>query len=217
MAVEAVEFRSVQAVNAQLERNFAFLLGLVLPGAAGIVALSENLAHVIVGSAYSDAVIRLAPWLAGSAVLSSIRGFYVDTAFQLAHRVSALTWINLIAIAVNLVLDFWLIPMAGELGAAMSSFAAVLVSLVVASVWSRRIFRLSVPYAGATKIVASTVLMFLILRSLTGFFGVPALVGQFTIGLAAYLSALFAFNVLGVRHHLLERFPHIRRLLLRAR
>jgi O-antigen/teichoic acid export membrane protein len=216
-AVEAVEFRSAEAASAQLQRNFVFLLGLVLPGAAGIVALSENLAHVIVGPDYSDAVIRLAPWLAGTGVLSSMRGFYVDTAFQLAHRVSALTWINLIAIAVNLILDFWLIPTAGELGAAISSFLAILVSLVVASVWSRRIFRLSIPYAGAAKIVASTALMFLILRSLTGFFGVPALAGQLAIGLAVYLAAVIAFNVLGVRHHLLERFPHIRRRLLRAR
>jgi O-antigen/teichoic acid export membrane protein len=116
MAVEAVEFRSAQAVKIQLERNFALLLGLVLPGAIGIIALSENLAHVIVGPAYSDAVIRLAPWLAGSAVLSSMRGFYVDTAFQLAHKVSALTWINLLAILVNVALDFWLIPTTGDIG-----------------------------------------------------------------------------------------------------
>jgi O-antigen/teichoic acid export membrane protein len=217
MAVEAVEFRSAEAANAQLQRNFVFLLGLVLPGAAGIVALSENLAHVIVGPDYSDTVIRLAPWLAGAAVLSSMRAFYVDTAFQLAHRVSALTWINFIAIGVNLILDFWLIPTAGELGAAMSSFLAILVSLIVASVWSLRVFRLSIPYVGAAKIVASTAFMFLILRSLTGFFGVPALACQLAIGLTVYLAAVIAFNVLGVRRHLLERFPFIKRRLLRAR
>ena len=216
LAVDAVEFKSAAEANAQLELNFAFLLGLVLPGAAGIIALSHNLAYVIVGPAYADAVIRLAPWLAGSAVLSSMRGFYVDTAFQLAHKVSALTWINLIAIAVNLVLDFWLIPMAGELGAAMSSFVAILVSLVVASVWSGRVFRLSIPYAGAAKIVASTILMFLVLRGLTGFFGVVALGGQLTIGLAVYLAAVIALNVLGIRHRLLEHLPHIRRLVRRA-
>jgi O-antigen/teichoic acid export membrane protein len=217
MAVEAVEFRSTEAANAQLQRNFAFLLGLVLPGAAGIVALSQNLAHVIVGPDYGVAVIRLAPWLAGSAVLTSMRAFYVDTAFQLAHRVSALTWINLVAISVNLILDFLLIPVAGELGAAMSSFAAILASLIVASIWSLRIFRLSIPYIGAIKIAASSVLMFLVLHSLTRFFGVSALVGQLTIGLAVYLAAVFALNVLGVRHHLIENLPQITRRLLRAR
>jgi O-antigen/teichoic acid export membrane protein len=217
MAVEAVEFRSAEAANAQLKRNFALLLGLTLPGAAGIIALSENLAHVIVGPDYSDTVIRLAPWLAGSAVLSGMRGYYFDTAFQLAHRVSALTWINLIAIAVNLVLDFWLIPTAGELGAAVSSFVAILVSLVVAWVWSRRIFRLYIPYAGAAKIVASTLLMFITLRGLTGFSGAPALAGQLIVGLAVYLTAVIALNVLGIRQLLFERFPQVKRLLLRTR
>jgi O-antigen/teichoic acid export membrane protein len=217
MAVEAVEFKSTEAANLQLHRNFALLLGLVLPGAAGIIALSQNLAHVVVGSDYTDAVIHLTPWLAGSAVFTSMRAFYVDTAFQLAHKVSALTWINLIAIAVNVILDFFLIPSAGELGAAMSSFVATLVSLVVASVWSLRVFPLSVPLVGAIKIGASTLGMFIVLHGLTRFFGPTALVGQLTIGLVVYLVAVLGSNVLGVRHHLNERLPRITRRLLRAR
>jgi O-antigen/teichoic acid export membrane protein len=217
MAVQAVEFQSAEAANAQLQQNFALLLSLILPGAAGIVALSQNLAHVIAGPDYTDAVIRLTPWLAGSAVLTSLRAFYVDTAFQLAHKVSALTWINLIAIAVNVVLDFFLVPSAGELGAATSSFAATLISLIVASVWSRRVFRLSIPWVDAMKIGASTAAMFIVLHGLTRYSGTPALVGQLAIGLAVYLAGLLSSNVLGLRHHLLEQLPQITRRLLRAR
>jgi hypothetical protein len=59
--------------------------------------------------------------------------------------------------------------------------------------------------------------MFLTLRELAGVFGVVALAGQLTIGLAVYLAAAIALNVLGVRQHLLERFPRIKQLFLRAR
>ncbi len=216
MAVEAVEFRSAAEARAQLRQNFLLLLALVLPGAVGIVALSENLAHVIVGSAYDEAVVTLAPWFAGAAILSSMRGFYVDIAFQLAHKVGALTWINLIAIIVNVGLDFWLIPSAGERGAAMASFIAVLTSLVVASIWSLRVYRLSIPLADTAKIIASTALMFLVLRELTGVSGVAALAVQLATGFAVYAAALLALNVLDLRRHMFDRFPLIGRLFLRT-
>jgi O-antigen/teichoic acid export membrane protein len=217
LAVAALEFRTPQAVRAQLDRNFVFLLGLVLPGAAAIVALSENLAHVIVGAAYGDTVIQLAPWLAGTAALSSMRGFYVDTAFQLANKVSALTWINLITILVNVALDFWLIPLYGAQGAAISSFMAIVVSLIIASIWSRSVFRLSIPYMDAAKIIASTAFMFLALRVLNGAFGVPALAAQVVVGLAVYLAGMVAFNVLGIQYEMNKHLPRVRRLFVRAR
>ena len=207
MAVQAVEFGSPEAARAQLSRNFVVLFGIVVPAATGIIALSNNLAHLMVGQAYWDTVVLLAPWLSAAAVLASIRSFYVDIAFQLAHRTSALIWTMLVPLAVNVALDVWLIPSLGELGAALGSFSALLVSLIVAAIVSRRVFRLPVPLANSAKILASAGLMFSVLHELTRFSGILALAWQIVAGSVIYLGGMIAFDVGGVRQWLIQHLP----------
>ena len=84
LAVRTLELNS-KATKSQLERNFIILIGIVLPSAAGVVALSDNLAHLIVAEFYWKSVVSLAPWLSAAAVVATIRAYYIDTAFQLAN------------------------------------------------------------------------------------------------------------------------------------
>jgi O-antigen/teichoic acid export membrane protein len=205
LAVQAVEFRSAEAARDQLRQNFTVLLGVVLPAAAGIVALSGNLAHVMVGNAYWEAVVRLTPWLAAAAVFASLRAFYLDFAFQLASRTAPLIWMMLVTVAVNVVLDLWLIPTNGELGAAIGSCCAFLVGLVVTAIASRSVYRLPLPLAEPAKIAASVAVMFAVLCQLSGRSGAAALGGQIAIGALVYAGGLLAGNVLGMRDRLLRR------------
>jgi O-antigen/teichoic acid export membrane protein len=200
MAVHALEFRSRSAATAQLEQNIVMLLGIVAPGAAAIIALSANLAHLMVGITYWQSVILLAPWLSSAAVLTSIRIYYLDTAFQLAHRTSSLIWPTLITIAVNVGLDLWWIPLLGELGAAVGSCVASFVGLVITAIASRRVFPLPLPIPDSVKVMASVGLMFLVLKQMTTFSGSLALLGQVAAGLLTYTGAAVALNVLGARH-----------------
>jgi len=204
MAVQAVEFGSPESARAQLARNFVVLFGIIVPAATGIIALSNNLAHLMVGQAYWDTVVLLAPWLSAAAVLAGIRAFYVDIAFQLAHRTSALIWTMLVPLAVNIALDIWLIPVLNELGAALGSFGALMVSLIVAAIASRRVFPLPIPFADSAKVLASAGVMFSVLHELTRFLGILALAGQIIIGSVIYLSGIIAFDVSGVRKWLIQ-------------
>ena len=204
MAVQAVEFGSPESARAQLARNFVVLFGIIVPAAAGIIALSNNLAHLMVGQAYWDTVVLLAPWLSVAAVLAGIRAFYFDIAFQLAHRTSALIWTMLVPLAVNIALDIWLIPVLNELGAALGSFGALMVSLIVAAIVSRRVFRLPIPFVDSAKILASAGVMFSVLHELTRFSGTLALAGQIVAGSVIYLSGIIIFDVSGVRKLLIQ-------------
>jgi O-antigen/teichoic acid export membrane protein len=206
MVVRAVEFHSPESARAQLAENFIVLIGSIVPGAAGIIALSHNLTHLMVGAAYWQSAIDLVPWLSAAAIFYSVRAFYVDTAFQLAHHNSPLIWTMLGTVAVNVVLDFQLIPVFGELGAAIGSCIALFVGLVVGAVASRRVFRLPVPLADTAKVLASTAIMFSVLRELSGYSGAMALAGQIIMGLLIYAAGIIALNVLGVRDWLGGRF-----------
>jgi O-antigen/teichoic acid export membrane protein len=206
MAVEAFESRSPGAANALLAQNLVVLLGIVVPAAAGVTALSANIAHLIFGSAYWHTVILLAPWLSAAAVLSSVQSFYVDIAFQLAHRTVLLIWTMLFALALNVALDIMLIPKLGELGAAVGSLGALFGGLVVTAVVSRGIFRLPIPLVDTAKILASTGIMVVALRVLakdSGGFVLTSL--QIVAGSLIYGIGMIALNAGGVRQVLTRR------------
>jgi len=199
MAVQALELRSPEAARAQLAQNFVVLLGIVVPSAVGIIALSHNLAQLMVGAAYWYPVVLLAPWLAAAAIFSSIRAYYVDTAYQLAHYNSPLIWTTVIAIVVNISLDLWLIPNLGELGAAIGSCSALFIGLVVGAVISRGVFHLPMPWSDTGKVVLSSAIMFAILHEVSMYSGALALAGQIAVGGVVYASAIIALNVHGMR------------------
>jgi O-antigen/teichoic acid export membrane protein len=203
MAVQAHAL-SLEHCRSQLRENFLILIAIVLPAAAGIIAISTNLAGLMVGDAYRASVISLTPWLAAGAVLASLRAFYVDSAFQLAHRTSRLIWTMLVAVAVNIALCIWLIPELGVLGAALAIFGASVTGLVVTAVVSIDVFPLPIPVAGTMKIVASTAIMFVGLRSVAPYCtGTLALVFQIVLGLILYLGGALALDVMGVRDRLM--------------
>jgi O-antigen/teichoic acid export membrane protein len=207
-AVQALDHRSPEAASGQLAQNFTVLIGIVAPSAVGIVALSNNLAHLIVGAAYWQSVILLTPWLSAAAVLWALRSFYIDIAFQLAHRTHRLVLTTLVTLFANVALDILLIPKLGQLGAAIGTFGATLVGLGVAAIATIGVFRLPIPFVDTAKVLASTAIMFLVLRELTTFSGVLALACQIAVGSLIYVSGLIAFNVLGARDVLIQRLTN---------
>ena len=210
LAVRTVELNP-KATKYQLSQNFIILIGIVLPSAAGIVALSDNLAHLIVAQFYWKSVVSLAPWLLAAAVVATVRAFYIDTAFQLANRTLLLAIFSFVALVINIALNLWLIPTLGVLGAAIASFFALVFSSVAAAIYSRSVFSLPLPIVDTGKVLASAGVMFLIVRELAPWSGLLALACQVTIGCAAYASLIIIFNVQNARGWIVQRYPLLRR------
>ncbi len=199
MAVQSMELGSAEVTSRQLERNLIFLLVIVVPAAVGIAGVASGLARLTIGELYWDSAVRLAPWLALAAAISSVRAFYVDIAFQLGQRTSPLIWTSLLAVVVNVVVDYWLIPRMGQVGAAIGSCTAVSISFVVAAIASRRVFRLPLPLGDIIKICASAMIMLMVLSRLWNHTGFLALVLQVGVGAVVYYIAIISFNVMSVR------------------
>ncbi len=217
MAVRTHEFESKEATNANLAQNLVILLAVVLPSAAGVVAVSDNLARLTVAPFYWSAIVSLAPWLSATAVVTAIRNFYIDTSFQLAHRNTPLLAIAIFAVALNVALDMWLIPPLGVLGAAICNFVAVLSSSIVAAIVSRFVFPLPLPVLDTTKVVASAGVMFLVVHRLSAGSGPWALACQIVAGCIVYSCLVIVFNILNVRGWMGGRLPDLRRWALARR
>jgi O-antigen/teichoic acid export membrane protein len=205
LAVRAFEFTDDATVEAQLEENLVILLGIVLPAAVGIAALSRNLAYVMVGESFAQAVIELAPWLCVASAIWTVRAYYFDIAFHLARNTRPLIMVMSVTLAANVAIDFWLIPWKGELGAAMGSCIALSAGFVVAVIASRRVYKLPLPIKETSKVVIGSAIMFFALQTVAGPRGVGALLVQLTIGSFAYLISIVALDVLGSRQWLVRQ------------
>jgi O-antigen/teichoic acid export membrane protein len=205
LAVRAYEFSDPATVKAQLEENLVILLGVVLPAAVGIAALSYNLAYVTVGERFAPAVIELAPFLCVASTLWAVRANYVDSAFHIARNTRPLITIMSVTLAANVAIDFWLIPWKGELGAAIGSCVALAAGFVVAVIASRRVYKLPLPFKETAKVAAATAIMYAALQMVSDSRGVGALLAQITIGSLVYLAAIAAMDVLHARRVLVRQ------------
>jgi O-antigen/teichoic acid export membrane protein len=204
LAVRAFEFTDPATVKAQLEENLVILVGIVLPAATGITALSRNLAFVLVGANFAQAVIELAPWLCVASAIWTVRAYYFDSAFHLARNTRPLIMVMAVTLAANVAIDFWLIPWKAELGAAIGSCIALGAGFVVAVVASRRVYKLPLPLKGTAKVVIASALMYFTLQMVADSRGVGALFVQLTIGSLVYLASIVALDVLQSRQWLVR-------------
>jgi O-antigen/teichoic acid export membrane protein len=205
LAVRAFEFTDQATVKAQLEENLVVLLGIVLPAAVGITALSRNLAYVLVGENFAPAVIELAPWLCVASAIWTVRAYYFDSAFHLARNTRPLIMVMSVTLAANVAIDFWLIPWKAELGAAIGSCIALAAGFVVAVIASRRVYKLPLPVKETAKVVIGTAIMYFALRTVADSRGVGALLAQLAIGSLVYLASIVALDVLHSRQWLVRQ------------
>jgi O-antigen/teichoic acid export membrane protein len=205
LAVRAFEFTDHATVKAQLEENLIILLGIVLPAALGITALSRNLAYVLVGENFAQAVIELAPWLCVASAIWTVRAYYFDSAFHLARNTRPLIMVMSVTLAANVALDFWLIPWKGELGAAIGSCTALSAGFVVAVIASRKVYKLPLPIKETAKVAIASTIMYLALQPVANSHGVAALLAQLTIGSVVYLASIVALDVLHSRQWLVRQ------------
>ena len=210
-AVTALESRDHLVVSTQLSANFVLLLGVVAPATVGIIDLSKSLAGIMVGPSYVDAVVAFTPWIAVGTAFSSIRAFYIDTAFQLASRNGYLVVSMAATVVFNAGIDILLVPKFSGMGAAIGFCAASCLGFVITTAASLRVFRLPFPVRDTLKIAFCTALMSVALHELRDVAHVSNVFVGVLAGGLVYAGALIAFDVRGLRQILLQRLIARRR------
>lgn len=200
LAVVAYEHGGRSASDRQLEQNLVALLGILLPGGIALCMLAPNLAEVLVGKAYRDAVIALTPFVAATAVISGIRGNFIDYSFQLAGKTWSYFGIAAVMAVVNVAALFLLVPRYGYRGAGAASLATAAAGIAYALIASRRVYRIPFPTREIAKVLSATLAMAMVLKLLEPFRGPVALGAQIGVGAGTYGAAVFALNLLKLRH-----------------
>jgi len=204
LAVNALESGDSESATAQLRTNFSMLLAIALPAAVGLSIVSSQVARALLGVSFQVGAARLMPWVALGVLLSGLRAYYVDHAFQLGNRTELQIVVLGIGGATNVLLNLLLIPLIGPLGAAYSTVAAYGVALAIGILLSHKAFQLPMPVVDPLKVLVATALMAVAISPFRSSDGVPALVLEGAGGSCVYFVSLLLLNGLGLRTKLVR-------------
>lgn len=199
LAVSALEEEGREAAYEQMSENGTLLLAIGLPSTVGLVMLSPEFGTLFLGQEFREAGIELLPWIAGGALLSGIRAYHYDLAFQLGNRTLNQVWVLGGAAVANLGLNLWLIPIFGVMGAAYATIASYAIALVLSIGVGRKVLRVPIVPEGWYKVAASTFVMALAVYmvNIDGVF--LSLAVSIGVGGAAYLIGVYVTDLLGAR------------------
>ena len=191
----AYEAGSLEAARPVLERQFQLLAATALPVALALSMLSPAVSRLLLGPQFQEWGAVLMPWIVVATLIQGMETFYFSFAFSLAQRALRLAVVLLAAAAVNIGLNFLLIPIHGLEGAAAATLIAAVVAAVGSVLFGRRILALPLPWGDLMRIAIACLPLVALLwpfrnraDPLTGFVAGCAGIGVY--GLAAFLLDL---------------------------
>jgi O-antigen/teichoic acid export membrane protein len=205
LAIRALEQKGVESAQEQLRQNSTLLIFIAFPAAVGMAVLAPNVSRVMLGAGFREDAALLLPWVALAVLLSGIRAYHFDLAFQLGRHTMGQVWVMGTGAFLNILLNILLIPIYGLLGAAYATFGAYLLALIVSATLGRRTFNMPVPYLDGFKIAAASLLMGLPLWLSLEYQGIYALGVQVLGGCIVYLFFLCLLDAGGYRTNLLRQ------------
>jgi len=182
------------AARAQLRKNAVLLFGIGMPVAAAFVILSPNIVQIFLGEEFQAAAIELLPWFAIATLFWCARAYYFDLAFYLGKRTNIHLAIMSMAAVLNVVLNYWLIPVFGLLGAVYAAVFAHFVAVVLSIIVGRRAFCLPKIHTDIIGLLSATLIMTIPLLIIPDGGGVLRLLLSIVVAAVVYIGGLYVFN-----------------------
>jgi len=134
---------------------------ILLPVVFGIAALSKDIVGVLLGESFQNTYIIL-PWVAVGIFFWGLTTYMIKSC-ELKEKTLYITYLMLFAGVLNIVLNLFLIPGFGIVGAGISTLAAYLCCFVTSLIISRKIFPIPFPWIVFGKSFLAASGMYLIL------------------------------------------------------
>ena len=206
MIVKLLDTQGKEAALAYFKTYAILLLGISVPSVVGLSLVGPNLVDLLIGPEYKASVTLLLPWVSSAIFFMGVGAFYVHLPFQLGNHSAGIFKIAGIVAALNLLLNYYLIPILGMQGAAISTLLSFMVSVILGFIFGRRVFPIPFPAKDFLKILFSALLMALCLYVLKDLRGWLWLLLQLLSGLSVFLVTSYVLNIGEIRKLLAERY-----------
>lgn len=159
LAVSALEQQGLEAAQTQLLHNMWLLLTTSTPLAVVMVVFSSEISSLILGGQFHEAAGAIVPWVSIAVLLSGVRAYYFDLAFQLGKHTLGQLWVVGTAAVTNIALNIEWIPRWGLVGAAWATFAAYAAALVTSAILGTKVFPIPISWKAITQVAIATLAM----------------------------------------------------------
>jgi O-antigen/teichoic acid export membrane protein len=200
LIIKTLEQEGKEASRSQLRQYSTLFFLLALPACFGLASIAQPFADVVLGGSFQHMAGRLIPWVALSTLFLGVRMFYFDLAFQLGMRTNLQIWTVGVGAGLSVVLNLWLIPHYGVIGAVWATCFAYFVSLLISQQLGRKVFSMPFEVKEFIRISLATLIMVLsiILESkiVSGWLGLFIMVIS---GSLVYISVLWILDIGQIR------------------
>ncbi|WP_027955567.1 oligosaccharide flippase family protein [Halobacillus kuroshimensis] len=193
--IRKFESSSLESTYDQMKKTFELLLIIAVPSSLGIVLLAPNISSVFFGEAYQNAAALLIPWIVPAVLLNGMKESYFDLPFTLSKRTRLQVWPVVLGAFLNLILNYFFIPVAGAKGAAIASLLSYGSAMTVSVLLGRTVFRLPIPWARSGRVMTASLFMVFCLLPVLTLEGVLGLAVQVMVGFIAFGFAGLVLNV----------------------
>jgi O-antigen/teichoic acid export membrane protein len=192
--VHLFDAKKYEAVNEHLHELGVKLITFGLPLAVGISYLSGDIASLLFGQEYQQDAATLIPWLSAAIFVAVFKSYYLDVVFQLHHATKYQSYIAAFMVATNVVLNYILLPIYGNLAAAWSTLISFLLGALLSWVVGRSLILLPSLLSVITAVSCSCLVMSLCIFLLSQFDGFFWLLIKFLFACIIYCISLVIFH-----------------------
>jgi O-antigen/teichoic acid export membrane protein len=205
ITIKAQERETEAALQDRLRSNAIWIFGLGLPGAAGLAAVSSEIAALFLGEAYREAAAALTPLLAAITFLAGVRGHFVIHSYFLAQKLHFNLYLSIYALAVTAAGNFLLVPIYGMPGAVAAMAITEATTLAFAYILTFYAVRLPLPFMELGKIAIATAIMTGALRLIPALHPLASLALKLFFGVGVYAAAVLILDIDGLTRKLLDK------------
>jgi len=193
--LKAYENEGEEKTKRLLSISIRLLLLVMVPVTLGFIAVKEEISGIFLGNAFSSTSMMLIPLLSFSVLLSTIKSYYFDYAFQITKTTWLQTLPPMLAAVCNCVLNYLMIRGMGLIGAAYATLISYAIYLTLTVVLSKKVFNLpEFPWTYAVKVgMTSLIMMVAVFLVQTEFTLILSLLIKITIGVGAFCVCAFLF------------------------
>ncbi|MCP5365655.1 MAG: lipopolysaccharide biosynthesis protein [Hyphomicrobiales bacterium] len=193
------------AADLQIQKYAMVLLGISVPAFLGLCFVGENVIGLIVGAEFREGAHYLVMFAGAATLLQGIRVFLTDLVFEIVKMPSRQIPVEVITVCVSITANLILIPHYGAFGAGTAAVLSGVSALVLSYILGRRFYRLRLPWDDTAKLALACGVMVVVLYAVRDLSGFTGLIIQVAAGGGAYVGAVLALNLAGLRHELLAQ------------
>ena len=201
--------KKYEVVNEHLHELGEKLISFGVPLAIGICILSGDIARLLFGLEYQQEATTLMPWLSAAIFVAVFKSYYLDVVFQLHHATKYQGYIAAFMVAINMTLNFILLPSYGIVAAAWSTLAAFILGAVLSWVVGRKLFLLPSLSLVFCRCIFSCIGMGFVIYIITLLIGFNSILFKFFLVFLSYL-ALLLMNAASFRICVIELIEYFR-------